>query len=233
MKGESPKVRLKQELRRLLRSMDFVTKRYLTGKGRPVGNAERFAEIYQQLGLAWEFLGLQCHHEEGYRRTGEGRFVCRICGKVKGVADLWMLLPASGTITLGQKRFPGKRCDLPNKQAAVIDASKVRFHGAKLSVEVHNSYRSNLFGRAKPINIAADRIVRLWEGDVECWLDSHLVHVKWKRPGRKPHKPPYGAFPAELPRRILKKFPLLVEYDDRDRLVGVNILIPPHRRQRR
>lgn len=51
MKGESSRARLKRELRRLLRSMDFVAQR-LTGKGRPVANTERFAEIYQQLGLA-------------------------------------------------------------------------------------------------------------------------------------------------------------------------------------
>jgi hypothetical protein len=223
MKSESPKAQLKRELRQLFRSMDYVSQH----------DKKHFAAIYGQLGLAWEFLGLQCRHWDGYRRTRKGRSVCRICGKIKGTTEHWVLLPACGPVTLGRKHFPNSRRDSLDKRRAMIDAGSIQFHGAKLSVEVHNGYKSNWPDRKSPINIAADRIVRLWEGDVECWLDSYLVHVKWKQRGRQPHKPPYGAFLSELPKKMLKKFPILLEHDARDRLVGVNILIPPQRRRRR
>ena len=49
MKQNSPKA----QLHRLLRIMDFVS-RHLALKG-DTAETRRFAEIYQQLGLAWEF----------------------------------------------------------------------------------------------------------------------------------------------------------------------------------
>jgi len=220
---------LKRELRALLRSMDFIADRYLRRSGQ---GARKFFEIYRQLGSAWKFLGLQCRHDEGYRRNREGHDLCRICGHVKGVAENWRLLPVAGPIRLGGKRFHSAKRDFPNKQAAMIDVGVIHFHGTKLSVEVHNGYQSYWPGRKEPINIATDRIVRLWEGDVECWLDSNLVHVKWKPTGPRPHKPPYGAFLSELPRKMLKKFPVLLEYDHRDQLVGVNALMAPHRKKK-
>jgi hypothetical protein len=36
--------------------------------------------------------------------------------------------------------------------------------------------------------------------------------------------PPYGAFVWELPRKLLKNFPVLLEYDKRRRFVGLTIL---------
>ncbi|MBI5528575.1 MAG: hypothetical protein HY897_19765 [Deltaproteobacteria bacterium] len=223
MRIDSPKTRLKRDLRRLFRNMDFTCRR----------NDERFAEIYLQLGWAWEFLALQCRHWDGFRRTREGHDACRICGKIKGTDDGWFLFPSKGPVTLGQKRFPHKRRDCPDKKAAMIDAGTIRFHGAKLSVEVHDGYKTNWPGSKHAMNIAADRIVRVIEGDVECWLDSHLVHVKWKRPDGRRRKPVYGGFPWELPKKLLRKFPVILEHADRGRLVGVNILISPHPRRKR
>ena len=54
---------LKRKLRRLIRSMDFVSRHPALKRAGP--EAERLAEVYQQLGLAWEFLALQCHHRSG------------------------------------------------------------------------------------------------------------------------------------------------------------------------
>ena len=54
---------LKRDFRRLFRSMDFVSRH--PALKRDTAEARRFAEIYQQLGLAWEFLSLQCQHKNG------------------------------------------------------------------------------------------------------------------------------------------------------------------------
>ena len=91
--------------------------------------AERFAELYQQLGMLWEFLALQCRHTEGRRKAREGKLACKRCGTIR---------------------------------------------------------------------------------------------------------PPYGAFLFELPKRALKRFPILVEYDARGKLAGVTIFRPnpPGRRRK-
>ena len=118
-----------------------------------------------------------------------------------------------------------RRCRL---LPARVDCGRIQFHGAGLSVEVHNSYKSRRLGGKHNINVAADRIIRLREGDVECWVDSHLVHVRWRKAFSKGKGSPYGAFAAELPKRILERFPVLLEYDKNYNLVGVNIRKPAH-----
>jgi len=67
MKQNSPRTQLKRDLRRVLRSMDFVSRH--PALKRDTAEARRFAKIYQQLGLAWEFLALQCTHRGGWRKT--------------------------------------------------------------------------------------------------------------------------------------------------------------------
>lgn len=47
---------LQRDLRSLFRTMDFVSRH--PALQRDTKEARRFAEIYQQLGLAWEFLAL-------------------------------------------------------------------------------------------------------------------------------------------------------------------------------
>jgi len=91
MKPTAAELKLKKELRRLERSMDFISVH--PALSRDTKEAERFAEIYQQLGLAWEFLALQCRHKNGWRKASGGNFACRVCGLVKGIEEPWLLVP--------------------------------------------------------------------------------------------------------------------------------------------
>jgi hypothetical protein len=80
-------------------------------------------------------------------------------------------------------------------------------------------------GQPRDISVAAERIVRVEEGDIECWLDTHLAKLTLRK-RKRGERPPYGAFLFELPKRALKRFPILVEYDARGELVGVTIFRP-------
>lgn len=59
MKHDIEKKQLKKELKRLFTSMDFVCDNYLNKENIIEKELEIFFNIYQQLGLAWEFLGLK------------------------------------------------------------------------------------------------------------------------------------------------------------------------------
>jgi hypothetical protein len=82
MNSSSTEATLKRDLRRLFRSMDFVSQH--PALKREDREAKRFAEIYQQLGLAWEFLAMQCRHRSGWCKSHEGKFVCKVCGLIRG-----------------------------------------------------------------------------------------------------------------------------------------------------
>jgi hypothetical protein len=235
MKAGSAKIRLKRDLRRLFRSMDFIADRYLRGRAATGKTAERFFTIYQQLAVAWEFLGLQCRHWDGYRKVREGKEACRICGKIKGTDEHWLLLPRAGRKRIGRCVFPVSTSKkiFPAKNDAVIVADTVNFHGTKLTVEVQNAYKRRWPGGGRDITIAADRMIRLREGEVECWLDSNLVHVRWRPELRAKHGLPYSAFPWELPKAMLKNFPILLEHNARNRFVGVTILKSPRAEKQR
>ena len=215
---------LRREFKRLFRSMSFVSGHpALTRKGT---QAKRFAEIYQQFGMLWEFLALQCGHTEGWRKTREGKIVCKTCGTVRNVAERWLLLPQQGTKIVGRRGLPNSSNTFPNKKAASIVDDSIEFHGSKVTVSVHNAYRSRLFRReGHDITIAADRIVRLREDGIECWLDSHLIEIKMRRRTRL-EPPAYHGFVSELPKRVLKRFPLLVAYNQKGEFVGVTIFRP-------
>lgn len=232
MTTESVKTRLKRELRRLVRSMDFVSRHPALGDDRARGEGAKLAEVYHQLGLAWEFLGLQCRHWDGYRRVTEGKQACRICGKIKGTDERWLLLPRVGRKAIGRRSVPTSGRVFPNQKSARVLADAIDFHGAKLSVEVQNRYRSSLRGFDKDITIAADRMVRLTEDDIVCSFDANLVGIELR--GRHPRRGlPYSAFPWELPRRKLKAFPVMLEYDRRGRFVGLTIFKPRRSSARR
>ena len=196
------------------------------------GSGPRFAEIYQQLGLAWEFLALQCRHWNGYRQIAEGKEACGICGKIKGADERWLLLPRQGVKSVGRRTVPTSRRIFANQRAARVLDDRMDFHGAKLRVEVQNAHRSSLFGARHDITVAADRMVRLVEGQIECSVDANLVSIKlrplWPKTGL-----PYGAFPWELPRKLLHNFPVILEYDRRRRFAGLTILRPTGLRGRR
>ena len=230
MKGESAKVRIKRALRSVFRSMDFVAEHPALRKNRTSREAERLAEIYQQLGLAWEFLGLQCQHWDGYRKASGGKQVCRICGAVKGGVEAWTLLLAAGRKVIGHRTTPNSSDTFANKKAAGLLDDAIDFHGARLRVEVQNAYRSRIF-RGHDITISADRMVKLEEGGIECRLDTHMVSLRLGR-RKRGSEPPFGAFPSELSRKALQLFPVLLEYDRRGRFVGLCVFKPAATRKK-
>ena len=223
---------LTREFKRLFRNMSFVSRHPSLSRRSP--QAERFTEIYQQLGMLWEFLALQCRHAEGWRRLREGKLACKVCGTIQGTPERWLLLPRDGKKIIGRKLFPNSGDAFPDKKAATIVDDTIDFHGARFNVGVHNAYRSRLFQGSKPdITIAADRIVRVEEGDIECWLDTHLAKLTLRK-HKRGERPPYGAFLFELSKRALKRFPILIEHDARGALVGITIFrpIPPERHRK-
>lgn len=210
---------VRQEMRRLQRSMDFLSRHPALDK--PGREGRGLAEVYQQLGRAWELLALQCRHRAGWRKLKGGARACKMCGTLKGAKETWLLLPRTGPKVIGRMSRPTTKSILPTRKAATVLSDKMSFHGAQLSIEVLNPHRSRLF-RTRDISVAADRLVELHESDVVCKLADHTVGI---RVGLRPSgsEPPYGAFLSELPRKVLTKFPVMVEYDRQGRFVGVLI----------
>lgn len=66
-RSETKKEHVKKELRKLFRSMDFVSNKFLADEKTAGKDFQMYFNIYQQLGLAWEFLGQQC---EGMKSHG-------------------------------------------------------------------------------------------------------------------------------------------------------------------
>ena len=222
MKKITAKARLQRELRRLFRSMDFVSRHPALEK--EGAEAERFAEIYQPLGLAWEFLARQCGHWDGFRKTRDGRRKCKICGTFEDAAESPVRWPNPGKKRIGKRSVPDSDATFANKKAAALIDDAIDFHGAKLRVIVQNAYRTKLLGRMD-ITIAADRMVRLAEGEVECRLDTHMIRVRLA-PRKKGQAPLRAAFPWELSRARLKRFPVLLESDEDGKFAGVTIFKP-------
>jgi hypothetical protein len=233
---------LERELRRLFRSMDFVARHPALKRAAP--EAERFAQIYQQLGLAWEFLALQCPHRGGWRKTREGKFACKVCGLIRGAREGWLLLPRDGVKRIGRRAMPTSTRTFPNRKAATVVKDAIDFHGARLEVEVLNPHRSQArWFRKHDWTIAPDRLVRLAEGGVEVRLDTHTLSVEVRK-HKRGEMPPYSHFVWELPRRLLKRFPVMLQFDKRRRFTGLVIFKPadegkrgkqehPDRRQQR
>ena len=218
------RLQLQRDLRRLFRSMDFVSRH--PALKRDTKKARRFTEIYQQLGLAWEFLALQCRHRGGWRRLRDGHSACKVCGLIRGAKEQWLLLPREGRKIIGSRAMPNSKRTFPNRRAGTVVNDTIAFHGAKLNVEVLNPHRSRLrILRKHEWTIAPDRLVRLEEGGIEVSFSSFQVAVKLRK-----HKlgemPPYTHFVSELPRKFLKKFPVLLQFDQRKRFTGLLIFKP-------
>ena len=130
--------------------------------------------------------------------------------------------PSQSRKVIGNKARPNSRKTFPNKKAATIVCDTITFHGAKVTVDVHNIYRSRLF-RELEIDVADDRSVTVQEDGIECGVDSNLARITLHK-RKRGEQPPYGAFVWELPQRLLKKFPLLIEYTMDGELAGVSIL---------
>lgn len=215
---------LKSDLRQLRRSLDFVSRQ--PALQQDTREARRFAEIYQQLGLAWEFLALQCQHRGGWRKLRDGKSACKVCGQIRGMKEPWLLLPRDGKKTIGRRARPNSKRTFPNRQAGTVVNDTVEFHGAKLNVEVLNPHRStSRWLRGRDWTIAADRLVRLEEDEIEVRFDSHFVAVKLKK-HKRGEMPPYTHFVSELPRKFLKQFPVMLEFDQRRRFTGLVIFKP-------
>jgi len=212
------KAHLRKELKKLFKSMDFVSKKFLADEKAAGKDFQIYFNIYQQLGLAWEFLGLQCGHWDGYKKIKAGKEACKTCGKIKGVAESYCLLPKTGEKIIGRKSQPDSDKTFENKKEAAILHDTINFHGALLKVDVHNSYKSSMVGHE--INIAAERIVELKESGITCSVDQHLIHVTVDR---KKGKIKYGGFPWEIQSKHLKKFPVIFDYDDDYNFLGLSI----------
>lgn len=223
MQKDSAESGVKKELKCLFKSMDFISNNFLNKKDISKGNLRMYFNIYQQLGLAWEFLGSQCKHWNGYKKIKDKR-VCRICGKVKDTDNLYYLIPKKGFKKIGKMLKPNSEKIFNNKDEAGILNDTIEFHGALLNVDVHNSYKSNLLKDKHEINMAAERIVMLRERGVKCHIDGHLIAIELENKGRKIGKEIYGGFPWEIKREKLRNFPVIFDFDENYRLLGLSIL---------
>lgn len=215
-------LQLKKELRDLYKSLDFVSRNFLNGRRVGKKESEAYYNIYQQLGKAWEFLGLQYRHSEGYKTTRDRNEVCKICGKVKGTRESFYVLPVEGRKRIGVKLLPNSKKVFPTRAKAQIINNALEFYGASLNVSVFNPYKSSLFKKHHDIVVAADRIVTLKERGVEYEIDQHMIRVRVKK--RKRMEREFGGFAWEISRKHLKNFPVIFEFDNKHRFVGLTIL---------
>ena len=222
MNSRQIKKELKKQLSGLFKSMDFVSRNFLNDGEISQRELQIFSNIYQQLGLAWEFLGLQCRHWEGYKRTRDKKEACKICGKIKRTEDFYILLPKKGLKKLGVKAKPNSKMIFENRKDAEIVNDTINFYGAVVNMDVHNSYKSNLFDRE--INMAAERIVNVKEDNIECHIDNHLIHIRLCDREKKSKGKKYGGFPWEIKRKNLKHFPVIFDFDEKYRFLGLTIL---------
>jgi hypothetical protein len=165
---------------------------------------------------------LQCKHWDGYKKTRDKKEACKICGKIKGADEFHILLCRKGPKKLGVKLKPNSKKTFETKKDAEIINDTIDFYGALVNVDVHNSYKSSAFG--KGINMAAERIVNIKEDNVECHIDEHLIHIRLHDKDRRPGKKRYGGFPWEIRRKDLKHFPVIFDFDEKYRFLGLTIL---------
>ncbi len=204
--------------------MDFISNNFLNKKDISKSKFQLYFNIYQQLGLAWEFLGLQCKHWDGYKKIKKGEKVCRICGKLKDASDSYCLIPEKGFKEIGKMLKPNSNKIFNNKDEAEILNDTIKFHGALLNIDVHNSYKSNLLKGKNEINIAPERIISLKERDIKCYIDNHLVSIELPNKRRKIGKEIYSGFPWEIKRGKLRNFPVIFDFDKKYKLLGLSIL---------
>ncbi len=204
--------------------MDFVSRQ--PALKRDTAEARRFAEIYQQLGLAWEFLALQCQHRSGWRKLRDGKSACKVCGLIRGMKEQWVLLPRDGKKVIGRRAMPNSKRIFPNRKAGTVVNDTIDFRGAKLNVEVLNRHRStSRWMRGRDWTISEDRLVRVEEDGVEVSFCSFQVAVKLRK-HKRGEMPPYTHFVSELPRKFLKRFPVMLQFDQRNRFTGLVIFKP-------
>lgn len=224
MRKNPVKNKLKKELKSLFKSMDFLSNNFLNNGNVSKRDFRLYFNIYQQLGIAWEFLGLQCKHWDGYKKVKDEKEVCKICGKVKGVDEFYYLILKKGHKKIGRKLKPDPKKTFNNKQQAKILNDTIDFHGALLNVDVHNSYKSNLLEGKHKVNIAAERIIMLKERGIKCHIDQHLIDIELNNARKKIGKRRYGGFTWEIKKKNLRNFPVIFDFDKNYQLLGLSIL---------
>jgi hypothetical protein len=176
---------------------------------------------------------MQCRHGCGWRRNHEGKFVCKVCGLIRGAKQSWLLLPHDGKKAIGHRAMPNSKRTFPTRKAATVVNDTIDFHGAKLNVEVLNPHWSqSRWFRKHDWTIAADRLLRLKESGVEVRFDTHLVTVELRK-HKRGEMPPYSHFVWELPRKLLKHFPVMLQFDKRRRFTGLVVFKPQNRLSKR
>ena len=85
-----------------------------------------------------------------------------------------------------------------------------------------NGYISKLDKIGKEINIAADRVVTLEENRLSVEISKYIASMRIR--GREKQMPIYGGFLWELPKKLLKKMPIILSYDKYGRLVEIELL---------
>jgi len=218
------KEQLQLELKKLFKSLDFVSDNFLNEKKKSrKKDFDIYFNIYQQLGLLWEYLGLHCKHWDGYKKVRDEKEACKICGKIKSADESYYLFPTKGQKIIGRKSKPNSKKTFKNKIEATIIDDTINFHGAVLNVGVHNSYKSKLL-KEHDINMARERIVKLKESEVECSLDDHLISIEFPNTRKNIRgKHIYGNFVWELRRNDLKKFPVMFNFDKNYNFLGLTI----------
>ena len=213
---------VRQNTQRVVRLMDYISKNHLTSKGK---NSAVFNDIYQMLGVAWNYYGLMCCHGKGHRLTKENREACRVCGKIKDTPEYEMLLPVRGPKSVGRyigsPKVASKSFDSRRKATLVEDS--ITFHGVKVKVHVHHSFPSDILG--KNVSIAAGRELELNEKGIRVFADDYLVGLEFPN-GKGGHKEKYGSFAHELPKKLLAKFPIIYSYGPKGQFYGIKVFRP-------
>lgn len=129
--------------------------------------------------------------------------------------------------------MPNSTRTFPTRKAATVVNDTIDFLGAKLNVEVLNPHWSqSRWFRKHDWTIAADRLLRLKESGVEVRFDTHLVTVELRK-HKRGEMPPYSHFVWELPRKLLKHFPVVLQFDKCRRFTGLVVFKPQNRLSKR
>jgi hypothetical protein len=165
-------------------------------------------DIYTMLSYAWSFIGAQCKHWNGFKRKRSGKLYCNICGKPKGSPVDDYVLTAGSAKKIGRYlREPKKNFD--KKSDAILVDDSIEFHGAKLHVKINGSYPHRLLGITG--RMAADRRCELFDEGYVAEISRYSVG--FRTPSEKANDKQFMANLEELPKRVLKRFPLIVHFN--------------------
>ena len=85
----------------------------------------------------------------------------------------------------------------------------------------------------KPVSQVAHRfqlhpadtdIFNVKEDNIECHIDNHLIHIRLRDRDRKSKGKRYGGFPWEIKKENLEHFPVIFDFDEKYKFLGLTIL---------